>query len=69
MEVRRITQNRIRWRLKALFKKYGRLNETELKEFLIINKLRTMCKGWILDSVRTTQNKTESEKLFSSYNL
>ena len=32
----------------------------------VINKLRTMCKGWILDPVRTTQYKIESEKLFSS---
>ena len=24
-----------------------------------------MCEGWILDTVRTTQNKIESEKLFS----
>ena len=28
-----------------------------------------MCKGWILDSVRTTQNKIKSEKLFSYYNV
>ena len=28
-----------------------------------------MCKDWILDPVRTTQNKIESEKPFSSYNL
>ena len=27
-----------------------------------------MCKGWILDPVRITQNKIESEKLFCSYN-
>ena len=33
------------------------------------NKLRTMCKVGILDPVRTTQYKIESEKLFSSYTL
>ena len=37
--------------------------------FIIINKLRTMCNGWILDPMRSTQNKIESEKLLSSYNL
>ena len=28
-----------------------------------------MCKGWILDPLRTTQNKIESEELFSPLTL